>query len=60
MKYSARHPYKVHLAMFAQMLEMRAAGKTYQVIADFCGVSRDCARKWIQARTPKGEPCSAG
>jgi hypothetical protein len=52
-RYSFRQPYKVKPHIAIRMRELRAKGKSYQVVADFCGVSRDCARKWLVGLTPR-------
>lgn len=59
MRYRARPAYKVKPDVLARMYTLRALGKSYAVIGELCGVSRDCARKWLTGQTPKGTTCSA-
>jgi len=52
MRYRNRQPYKVKPHIAERMLALRATGKSYAIVGGLCGVSRDCARKWITGLTP--------
>jgi hypothetical protein len=47
-----RRPYKVGPELAHYMRHLRSKGKSYSVIAGLCGLSPECARKWLTGKTP--------